>query len=55
MQTVAEPFVYISLETFERLAAENDLMRLERGPDGRLIALPPTGTMSGFRGSELVC
>ena len=47
------PRVFISPETFERLAAENDLLRLERTADGRLIVLPPCGLEGGGRESSL--
>jgi Uma2 family endonuclease len=47
------PRVLITPETFERLAAENDVLQLERTADGHLIVLPPTGSETGSRCSEL--
>lgn len=47
------PRVFVSLETFDRLAAENDLLRLERAADGRLIVLPPTGSEGGKKNAGL--
>jgi Uma2 family endonuclease len=47
------PRVLITPETFERLAAENGVLQLERTADGHLIVLPPTGSETGSRCSEL--
>jgi Uma2 family endonuclease len=47
------PRVLITPETFERLAAENDVLQLERTADGHLIVLPPTGLETGSHCSEL--
>ena len=47
------PRVLITPETFERLAAENGVLQLERTAEGHLIVLPPTGSETGSRCSEV--
>jgi Uma2 family endonuclease len=47
------PRVLITPETFERLAAENDVLQLERTADGHLVVLPPAGGQTASFGAEL--
>jgi Uma2 family endonuclease len=47
------PRVLVSAETFERLAAENDLLQLERTAEGHLVVLPPAGGQTASFGAEL--
>jgi Uma2 family endonuclease len=47
------PRVLVTPETFERLAAENDLLQLERTAEGHLVVLPPAGGQTASFGAEL--
>jgi Uma2 family endonuclease len=47
------PRVLITPETFERLAAENDMLQLERTAAGHLVVLPPAGGQTASFGAEL--
>jgi Uma2 family endonuclease len=54
MVQLETPQITVSEDLFTALARENPELRLERRADGTLLAMPPTGSATGHRNSEIL-